>query len=203
MWCNLITPFKDNLQLISDPDTLALVCEVMMRKNKNILVLRALKNGLSNYPYHPALSLLLIKFIQKIGHDGSNISDNNNNPAIKSIIQNVLTEKLSVILSSSNSNSSNSSSNNSNSNTDKSSNSNGNINSNSYIEKYLAHCKDTSSLLHKMSGARMLIITDKSATGKKKALSLLTDACVWEGRGLTTKNLAETLQVSVDFCVFV
>lgn len=164
IWSSLVTPFRDNQILSCDSDTLALVCDVMIRKGRFLPALRALQTGLKADPFQPSLCVILVKFVSKFS-GGSSITCGNAD--VKGHMQSVIKEELATLLGGGD------------------------------IQAFTLKCEKNSmesSLEHRISVARMVVSTDRT-NGKLRALYLLTDDNLWEGKGVTITALEEVLKV--------
>ena len=169
VWCSLISPFRVDNETICGPDTLALVCDVMIRRVKYLPAVRALSTGLSAHPRHPALSLMLVKFALKVGGGGTIGGAVPNE--IKTIMQAVVMQEVTALLG-------------------------GTVLS--FIQNYVEKVKvggEGSTLSHRVAAAKMSLIGDK-AHGKAVALTLLIGEWGSEERGVTVAGLEGVVNVS-------
>ena len=169
VWCGLIAPFRIESETICGPDTLALVCDVMIRRLKYLPAVRALSTGLSAHPRHPALSLMLVKFALKIGGGGTIGGAVPNE--IKTIMQAAVMQEVVSLLG-------------------------GTVLA--FIQGYVEKAQvggEGSSLSHRVAAAKMSLIGDK-ASGKATALTLLVGEWGSEERGVTVSSLEGVISVS-------
>lgn len=169
VWCSLVAPFRVNNETICVPDTLALVCDVMMRRGKYLPAIRALCSGLRLNPHHPALSLMLVKFAAKVG-GGASAVGGTSPPEIKSIMQSVVVEELAALL--------------------------GGATLLVFAQGYAVQAR-TSTVAHRLAAAKMLIAADKDkAQGKAAAQAILLEEDLCLGRGVSAALLEEVINVS-------
>lgn len=169
VWCSLIAPFRTESETICGPDTLALVCDVMIRRLKYLPAVRALSTGLSAHPRHPALSLMLVKFALKVGGGGTIGGAVPNE--IKTIMQAAVMQEVVSLLG-------------------------GTVLA--FIQSYVETAQvggDGSSLSHRVAAAKMSLIGDKTS-GKATALTLLVGEWGSEERGVTVSSLEGVINVS-------
>ena len=167
VWCNLIAPFRSNSAMICSPDTLALVCDVMIRRGKYLPAVRALSIGLKNHPNHPALSVMLVKFASKIGGAASCVGTTS--PVdLKPIMQSVVSEELTLLLGPSIS---------------------------SFSIKYTQYAREYNSIDCRVAAARITVVGDKTPLGKITAVQLLVEDEMWTGRGVSVVSLSDALNV--------
>ena len=176
VWCNLIAPFHSNNISFCDTDTLALVCDVMIRKTKYVPAVRALSIGLKKSPNHPALSVLLVKFAAKVGGGASAVGITS--PVdLKLILQSVVYDELTTLLGGSG------------------------VTLQSYSEKYMKHCRHSNSIDCRIAGSKISMLVDKSS-GKANAIQLLTEENMWSGRGLTVVKVLDAMIVSYTYVFY-
>lgn len=73
------------------------------------------------------------------------------------------------------------------------------------IQAYTSKCEDHAregSLEHRIGAARMVVSTDRT-NGKKRALDLLTEDSLWEGKGVTIVAVAEALNVRIFVIIYI
>ena len=175
VWCALVAPFRVNSETICVPDTLALVCDVMMRRGKYLPAIRALCSGLKAHPHHPALSLMLVKFAAKVG-GGASAVGGTSPPEIKTVMQSVVVEELAALL--------------------------GGVTILAFAQGYATHAR-ASTVAHRIAAAKMLIAADKDkAQGKTAAQAILLEEGLCTGRGLSAALLEEVISVSIFFVRF-
>ena len=169
VWCALVAPFRVNGETICAPDTLALVCDVMMRRGKYLPAIRALCSGLRVHPHHPALSLMLAKFASKVGGTASAVGGTAP-PEIKSAMQSAVVEELAALL--------------------------GGSTLLAFAQGYATHAR-TRTLAHRIAAAKMVIVADKDkAQGKAAAQAILLEAELFAGRGVSASLLEDVISVS-------
>lgn len=175
-WCHLLTKGGH----CKDPLTLALVCEVMLKKNKYIIALRCLTSGFKIDSNHPQLNYQLIQFTRQFYSHVGLISSpaSGDRKALVSVIEDVVREKLSILLSGE-----------------------GEAVLNSYIENYLAKIQNNSisvTLFHRLIGAKIIASGSSSNTeplqNQQRAVSFLFDQ-FWNVRGINYKNVLKVFQV--------
>ena len=167
-WCALIAPFRIENETVCGPDTLALVCDVMIRRGKYATALRALTSGLRIEPDHPALSVMLVKFGSKMGGGLSTVGGTST-PEIKTAMQEAVSEGLAQLLG-------------------------GTLSA--FALKYAERARH-SSLAHKLAAARITMLTVKDkAQGKATSQDLLLSDLACLGSGVTAIVLEDILSVS-------
>ena len=170
-WCNLIFPFHVNQKTICDPDSLALVCDVMIRKGKYVPAVRALSMGLRESPSHPGLSLMLVKFASKVGGRASAVGVNSL-VDLKPILQSVVNDELTALLGGSG------------------------VTLQLFCQNYIKDCRNCNILHRRIAGSKISLLVDKKSSGRENAIELLTEESMWTGSGITIIRIVEVLNVS-------
>ena len=169
VWCSLVAPFRPNNETICGPDTLALVCDVMIRRVKYLPAVRALSTGLSAHPRHPALSLMLVRFALKVGGGGTIGGAAPNE--IKTVMQTVVMQEVAALLG-------------------------GSVLS--FVQSYVERVQgggEGCTLAHRVAAAKMSLIGDK-ANGKANAQALLVGEWGAEERQVNVAGLEGVINVS-------
>jgi hypothetical protein len=195
-WCQLLTKGGH----CRDPKTLALVCEVMLKKEKYILALRCLTTGLSLDPTHPLLTFQLIsfatQFYARIGltssssapasassASGSPEEEEAKPPAVIAVVEEVVREKLQSLLGGE-----------------------GSMIISTYLGNFIQRVTSSSSealavtVNHRLIAAKAIIFfqhgqDQQPAQRLQRAVSLLLDDNLWNQRGINFKNMLSVLQV--------
>lgn len=154
----------------------------MLKRNKYVLALRCLTIGLTIDSTHPQLNYQLIQFARQfysqIGISSLPISpESSEKKTLLPVIEDVIREKLSILLSGE-----------------------GEEALNRYLENYVQNIENNSekmTVLHRLIAAKLVVsfgslpITDR----EQRAVSLLIDDQLWNGRGVNYQNTLKVLQV--------
>lgn len=162
-----MAPFRVETPMICSPDTLALVCDVMIRKGKYVSAARALSVGLTAHPHHPALSVMLVKFASKVG-GGASVVGGSAPVDLKGLMQSAVGEELALLLGPS---------------------------VPAFSSTYTAHAREYNSVDRRVAAARIAITADKSSVGKAAAVQLIVEEGFWAGKGITASSLLLALNV--------
>ena len=166
VWCGFFTDRMAGL----DSETLALVCEIQMRRGKYLQVVRALSVGLKKDPLSPELNVMLVKVVLKMK------APSGKRPTLHSTTATIVREELSALLHSTDG-----------------------LALGAYVTKYSEKCKELHSLPHTIGAARCLYLNDKSAPTVQAIAALISDPSVWTGRGIQYSNVAAALKVRMLF----
>lgn len=176
-WCHLLTKGG----YCKDPKTLALVCEVMLKKEKYILALRCLTTGLSLNPTHPLLIYQLVsfatQFYAQVGIT-SPVSAGAESKPIIPIVEEVIREKLQLLLGGE-----------------------GPEILSSYLENFIQQVviAENSTVDHRLVAAKAIVTfhhgQDQSQRFQR-AVSLLLDDKLWNQRGVNFQNMLSVLRVT-------
>jgi hypothetical protein len=185
-WCHLLTKGGH----CKDPKTLALVCEVMLKKEKYILALRCLATGLSLNPTHPFLTFQLISFATQfyahaqvggVTSPVTSAADGNAEPKpIIPVVEEVVREKLQSLLGGE-----------------------GPEVVSSYLENFIQQVTTAPSnnltVNHRLIAAKAIVTfqhgQDESQR-RHRAMSLLLDDNLWNQRGNNFKNVLSVFRVT-------
>jgi hypothetical protein len=186
-WCHLLTKGG----LCKDPKTLALVCEVMLIKEKYLLALRCLTTGLAVDPTHPLLNYQLIAFARQFydqAHITSSASSSVSTEAgsVKALIPvviEVVREKLQALLGGE-----------------------GPETLSRFIEEFIQQASRPDLTPHHRVMAAKAIVTFQHGGDmrQQRVASLLLDDQLWTQRGINFKNILSvykartTLSLSLD-----
>ena len=162
LWCAHISPQTK----ASEPETLALVAEVMLRRGKYLQAVRSLRCGLEATPHHPALSVMLVKVAAKVGGGASNAGAAVG-PEARLVVQSVVKEELEAMVGRG-------------------------MDLQGFSGRYVALARGGSSLPHRTAAARIAALCDK-AQGKATAVQVLTEDGAFNGRGVTVDALLDVL----------
>lgn len=176
-WCHLLTKGGR----CKDPKTLALVCEVMLKKEKYIIALRCLTAGLTLDPTHPLLTFQLLSFAKqfysRIGLLAPTSSSEDNKPILP-VVEVVVREKLQTFLGGE-----------------------GGEILYQYLENYIQKVSNTDfTLLHRVMAAKALFSFqhgDNEAQRLQRVMSLLFENNFQQQRGINFKNILSVLKVSL------
>ena len=166
-WCTLVAPFRVDGSMVCGPDTLALVCDVMIRRGKYVPAARALSVGLKSHPNHPALSVMLVKFASKVGGGASSVGSSAPQD-VKPLMQSAVSEELSLLLGPSVA---------------------------SFSTAYTAYARESNSVDRRVAAAKICVAADKGPTGKAVAVRLIVEEEMWAGRGVTAASLQTAMMV--------
>jgi peptide alpha-N-acetyltransferase len=169
IWCNQLS----SRVTLCTPETLVLLCDVMIRKGKYLQACRALKCGLNVNPNHPLLTVQLVKFAMRIkGYTGVSIAVSIKNKEISKVI---LIE-LKIMM-------------------------NG-LEIKEFAENYMNMVSNSpvtsivTSLEHRVAAARLMNMVDK-VNGKNLAKDLLVSASVWDRRGISIETVIAAWKVFI------
>lgn len=182
-WCNHLTKGGK----CKDPKTLALVCEVMLKKEKYLLALRCITSGLLIDPNHPLVNYQLFAFTKQFYQHVGLSSTTTPTPAtdetttkkpIPAVVEDVIREKLQVLLGGEGEN---------------------------YLFNYVESFVQKSltpefSINHRISAAKAVINFQENielSQRKERANAILLDNQLWNQRGINYKNIFSIIQVSI------
>jgi hypothetical protein len=175
-WCHLLTKGG----LCKDSKTLALVCEVMLTKDKYILALRCLTTGLSLDPTHPLLNYQLICFVRqfyghaRIASDEQAVVATEGVKLVTPVVIEVVREKLQSLLGGE-----------------------GPEALSRFIESYIDQASlQTATPLHRVMAAKAIVTFQHGSMGQQRVASLLLDDQLWSQRGVNYKNISSVFKVS-------
>ena len=176
-WCHLLTKGG----YCKDPKTLALVCEVMLKKEKYILALRCLTTGLSLNPNHPLLIYQLVSFATQFYAQAgitSPVSAGAESKPIIPIVEEVIREKLQSLLGGE-----------------------GPEILSSYLENFIQQVviAENSTVNHRLVAAKAIVTFQHGQDQSQRfqrAVSLLLDDKLWNQRGVNFQNMLSVLRVT-------
>lgn len=167
-WCSQLS----RCATLCDASTLALICDVMIRRGKPVQACRALYCGLKTAPHHPSLTVMLVKFAMRVGKGYPGVTPFSMKPAISAAIN----AELSDIM-------------------------NGSTDVKAFANKYYSDVATASSsndsLENRLAAAKCVLLIDK-ADGKSRATSIVTDDKVWSCVDVTLDRATEVLKFIQD-----
>jgi len=150
-----------------DPKTYELVCEVMTRRGKYALAVRALCQGLALDPHHPGMVVQLLKFSRlyfKVG------AGNEEGLSMPDIVKEVIHEKLCALLGGE-----------------------GETALLQYCDAFVSLAASGAlTLPHRVAAARCVMMFSGD---KQRAAALMLDGNLWSQRGVTVSNATAALEL--------
>lgn len=180
-WCHLLTKGGR----CKDPKTLALVCEVMLKKQKYVLALRCLTTGLAVDSTHPMLNFQLVSFAKqfysRIGLS-TPVSSTEEQKPITPVVEEVVRDRLCELLGGE-----------------------GDENLHNFLEAYIQRISTNSfTLLHHVIAAKAILVFqhgENDTQRLQRVMSLVFANNFDQQRGINYKNIMTVLKVIIDYII--
>lgn len=164
--CQLMIP---RVQMLN-ADTLALMAEVYFRRGKYIQLLRCTVTGLTKFPLHPGLTVMLVRLVKRVRGQ-----DSGPKPVLKEVTASVLKEGIERLMG-------------------------GTADIPVFVANYIESVRALHSLPHRVAVARLTVLIAAKAsagtTARTAAADSLLDPGLWEGRGVTAQSVIAVYKVS-------
>jgi hypothetical protein len=153
----------------TDPSTHALVCDVMVRRAKYVLSMRSLSRGLALDPFHPELTLQLLKFAQRFYRMGGGEGFQ-----MLPVVEEVVREQLESLLGGQGSDA-----------------------ILQYLENFVNRASaGLLTLSHRIAAAQaILLFSPPGDEGLSRARALLLDGALWVQRGIKVRTVLRAYEV--------